>query len=238
MTRFVILGASRGLGAAFNAGLPAAGDVAWLVSRTRPELDLPDGARRLWVQADLALPGAADALAEALYGQPVDVLLYNAGIWETDAFGAEYDFARVPPDENERVIVVNLTAAIRCIQKLLPNLRQSAHGKLILIGSTSGLENARAPEVAYGASKFGLRGAAHALREHLRRDGVAVTVINPGSLATDVPFSAGAAPALKKHGRSAIPLTDLVALVKCLIHLSPASCVKEIDWPAMDDPAA
>lgn len=238
MKRYVIFGASRGLGAALSAGVPEAGDVAWLIARKQPELERGDGVRRLWIQADLAARHTPATVAEALYGQPIDVLIYNAGIWEKTAFSDDYDFEQVPPAETERVLAVNLTAAIHCLQRLLANVRQAGGGKIILIGSTSGLENARAPEVAYNASKFGLRGVAHGLREVARRDGVAVTVINPGSLATDVPYADGAAAALNRHGRSAIPLSDLVLLVKCLVALSPAACVKEIDLPAMDDLAA
>ncbi len=238
MRRFVIIGASRGLGAAFSRGLPEPGDQVWLVSRGRPELAVADGAQRQWIPADLTDRAAAGRIAAALAGAPVEVLVYNAGIWEEAAFGADYDFAQVPAEENERILTVNLSAALAVVQALLPNLRQAAAAKIILIGSTSGLENSRAPEVAYNASKFGLRGAAQGLREHLRRDGIAVTVVNPGSLATDVPWEAGAAPVLRRHGRAALPVGDVAALVKCLINLSPAACVKEIDLPAMDDMAA
>jgi len=41
------------------------------------------------------------------------------------------------------------------------------------------------------ASKFGLRGAAHALRENLRRDRISVTCINLGDIATAIPYEDG-----------------------------------------------
>ncbi len=219
MKHFLIFGASRGLGAAFDTGLPEPGDVVWTVSRQRPfSLSTPSSVQRHWIQADLAHPAASQQIAQTLAGQPLDVLIYNAGIWEDDAFGPAYDFSAVSDADTQRILTVNLTAAITCIQKLLPNLQQSPNGKLILIGSTSGLENIGGPEVAYTASKFGLRGVAHALRENLRPFRIAVTCLNPGSLEGD-----------------GIPHADMVALVKCLINLSNATCVKEVDMPAMVD---
>jgi short-subunit dehydrogenase len=225
MKRLLILGASRGLGAALAAGLPQAGDELWLVSRTQPAgLDQPDGVLRHWLKVDLAEENCAQNLSQALRNQALDVVIYNAGIWEKTAFSSAYQFERVPAGENQRILTVNLLSAIHCLQVVIPHLRQSANGKIILIGSTSGLENSRAPEVAYNASKFGLRGVAHALREQLRPDAIGVTCLNPGSLNT-----AGG------HDPSAIPMSDMVAIVQMLINLSPYTCIKEMDIPAMVD---
>ncbi len=235
MANILIIGASRGLGAAFSAGIPAAGDTVWLVSRSRPDLEKGDGVTRLWIEADLSSGNAGQKLVEALADSKLDVLIYNAGVWENHAFGSEYDFEKVSPEETHNIISVNLTAAIICIQSVLPNLKQSASGKIILIGSTSGLENTGSPEVAYTASKFGLRGLGHALRENLRSDGIAVTCINPGEVAAEIPFERGAEAAVSAYHGARIPVQDLVALVRCLISLSRVACVKEIDVPAITD---
>lgn len=236
MTHLLIVGASRGLGAAFHAGLPDRGDTVWLVSRTGPKgLNKADGIKRVWVQADLSTNDAGRKIAGALSGARLDVLIYNAGIWEDNAFGDDYRFEEVADAGTRNIITVNLTSAIECIQKLLPNLRQSENGKVILIGSVSGLENTRQHEVAYNASKFGLRGAAHALRENLRADRIGVTCINPGDIATGVPYEAGVEKAVESYGGAAIPVHDLVSIVKCVMGLSRATCVKEIDVPAMTD---
>lgn len=225
MTNIIIFGASRGLGAAFSAGVPQHGDNVWTVSRTRPA-DHADGVHRVWIQADLTAPThAAQTIAAALSDAPLDVLIYNAGIWESTAFNRDYDVEAVDETETTDIIAVNLTSAILCIQRLLPNLRQSQNGKVILIGSTSGLENTRSPEAAYTASKFGLRGYAHALRENLRQHRISVTCINPGDIGE----------ASTPHSRTRIPVQDLVAVVRCIMSLSNATCIKEIDIPAMTD---
>jgi short-subunit dehydrogenase len=208
----------------------------WLVSRGRPaSLDANDGVTRIWIQADLVADSAAGIVAEAMAGARLDVVIYNAGIWETHAFEPDYDFTTVSERETRDILAVNLTSAITCLQHLTPNLRQSPTGKIILIGSTSGLENIGAPEVAYTASKFGLRGVAHALRESVRRDRIAVTCLNLGNLAGEIPYAAGVEAALNAYNSARIPVQDVVAVVKCLMGLSRATCVKEVDMPAMLD---
>lgn len=239
MSNLLITGGSRGLGHGFALGLPAAGDQVWLVARSRPaSLDQQDGVVRHWIQADLAQPSAASQLAAALGDQPLDLLLYNAGIWEHNAFSSGYDFTQVDIAETQQVINVNLLSAITCVTALAPHLRRAGAGKVVLIGSTSGLENNRQPELAYNASKFGLRGLAQALRQTLRRDGIGVTCLNPGSICTSLPYEQGRDAVVKRYGKNLLPMHDLVALVRCVMQLSSATNVSEIDVPAMADEQA
>lgn len=216
---YLILGASRGLGDAYARHLLRAGDTAWLVSRGRPQLESSDGVTRHWEAIDLSSPDCGERVKQMLGDARLDVVVYNAGIWEHNAFGASYDFASTSDEENARIVTVNLAGAIATLKRLLPNLRQSDNAKVILIGSINGLENNRMPEVAYTASKFGLRGVAHALREHWRQHRIGVTVLNPGSI-----------------GPGDVSHADLVAVTRCVIDLSNGSCVKEIDIPSMSDP--
>jgi short-subunit dehydrogenase len=236
MTAIAIVGASRGLGDAYACGVPDAGDTAWLVSRSRPaSMDRDDGVTRHWIEADVTDADAAAVVASRLGGRPLDVLLYNAGVWESQGFTPGYAFEEVSEAETRNIVAVNLTGAITCVQRLLPNLRLGTRPKVILTGSVSGRDNSGDREVAYAASKFGVRGVAHALRENLRDDGIAVTVINPGWIAAEIPWDTGLARTLEISGGRQVPVQDLVALVRCVLALSPASCVKEIDVPAMAD---
>ncbi len=237
MTNYLIFGASRGLGAALATAVPQPDDQLWLVSRSRPAvLDLNNGIQRHWITADLTDPAAPKQIATVIGEETIDILLYNTGIWESTAFSSQYDFEAIDPLENHRVLTVNLTAVIDCIQALIPAVRRSDNGKIIMIGSTSGLDNASGPEVAYVASKFGVRGVAHALRGILRPDQIGVTCINPGDIATEYPLDSGAS--LEDAGKIGIPLSDLVSVVRCVVSLSKYSCVKEIDMPAMRDMGA
>jgi NAD(P)-dependent dehydrogenase (short-subunit alcohol dehydrogenase family) len=222
----LITGASRGLGDALARGLPRSGDTAFLVSRGKPRnLELDDGVRRVWIEADLGAENAAERVAASLEVDVLDVLIHNAGIWEHDAFSDDYEFGHVPDDETRTILRVNLESVITLTRALLPRVERSDNPKIVLIGSVNGLDNAGMPEVAYNASKWGLRGVAHGLREHLRAKRIGVTIVNPGSIATEEDDSR---PDL-------IPPSDLLEVVRCVVKLSRRSNVKEIHLPAMLD---
>ncbi|PYE49752.1 SDR family oxidoreductase [Paenibacillus barcinonensis] len=236
MKNFIVFGASKGLGDAFVRGLPQAGDKVWVVSRSQPEsLKLNDGVQRIWIQADLSELQAGKHIAEQLRGETLDVLIYNVGIWEKEGFEEHYTFDQDDPADIQQLIHVNVTSTIVCIQALLPQLRLSAAGKIIVIGSTAGLSNAGSTQVSFVASKFALRGITEALREHTRQDRIAVTCINPGELAAEIPYDAGPERALSEYGGTRIPLQDIVSIVQCIVSLSNAACVKEINVPALTD---
>ena len=221
----LITGASQGLGDAFARGLGRLGDSLWLVSRNLPpSLQLEDGVMRHWLEADLSGAGVHAQLAASL--PPVlDAVIHNAGIWESTAFSSRYNFEQISETETRAVLEVNLIAPILLTQALLPKLRGSSNPKIVLIGSINGLENASMPEVAYSASKFGLRGVAHALREHLRSEQIGVTVLNPGSIAWDENL----------EREDLILPADIVRLVRAVLETSRRTVVKEIDLPAMQD---
>ncbi|MBP0726993.1 SDR family NAD(P)-dependent oxidoreductase [Bacillus sp. RG28] len=239
MKNFIIFGGSKGLGQAFAKGLPEKGDNIWLVSRSRPEsLELNDGIHRYWIEADLSLADVCTQIANTLSGFTIDVLIYNVGIWESKGFSNDYDFEKDAVDEITKIINVNLTSAITCIQKLLPNLKNSDNGKIFLIGSTAGLENNDFTQISFVTSKFGVRGIGNSLREHVKKYNIGVTCINPGEIATQIPYEEGIDKVLSAYNGTQIPLQDIVSLVKCVMNLSKASCVKEINIPAMLDPNA
>jgi NAD(P)-dependent dehydrogenase (short-subunit alcohol dehydrogenase family) len=220
----LITGASRGLGDALSRWLGQPGDTLWLVSRNSPSsLLLEDGVKRHWIEADLSSAGVHAQIADRI--RDLDTVIHNAGIWESTAFSSQYQFEQIPEAETRAVLEVNLIAPILLTQALLPKLKNSSNPKIILIGSINGLENSSMPEVAYSASKFGLRGVAHALREHLRSAQIGVTVINPGSIAW----------AGNLEREDLIPPNDIVRLTRAVLETSRRTVIKEIDLPAMKD---
>ena len=230
MANIIVFGASRGLGEALAQSVPDPGEKVWCVSRSRPSaLDLRDGVSRTWISHDLAEPSNIGQVTRVVGEADLGLLIYNAGIWESAGF------ERASDAEICSIVNVNLTSLLLAVRHLLPNLRKATNARVVLIGSTCGLENEGTTSVAYAATKFAARGVAHALRELVRSDGIAVTVISPGSMATDVTLSEGADAALARHSGTRIPVTDIVETVRLVRRLSSAACIKELHVPALLD---
>jgi short-subunit dehydrogenase len=225
----LILGASRGLGAALVEGLPRKGDQVFGLSRSEPAwLRRRSAVKRHWIEADLCELGAVQNARRAIGKAPIDVLIHVAGIWDEATFEEMHD------DEIAEILDVDLRAFLAFARGFALNLRRADHARIVAIGSTNGLDNGDMTAVAYSAAKFGLRGAAQALRQHFRKDGIAVTCLSPGSVASDVGYGDSAA-ALKKHRGRRMPVEDIVAMTRCILDLSPAACVKEVTMPALKD---
>lgn len=220
----VVAGGSRGIGLAVAEHFAPKSRRLLAVSRQRA----PVGE---WVSADLSSLSGVELVVEAVGSDTLDALLYMGGTWETNAFTSQYSFENCSDEDITRVIAVNLIAPIRLVKALLPALRHSKNPKVMFMGSLSGRDNFSGREVANSASKFGLRGAVHALREELRSQQIGVTVINPGNVGTPEVLADLAAGGLL--GGNAIPLSDLLSIIDCVLSLSRATCVKEIDLPAM-----
>jgi 3-oxoacyl-[acyl-carrier protein] reductase len=220
----LVAGASRGIGLAVAEHLASQSDRLLTVSRTAA----PIGE---WIQADLSNLTGVETVLKAIGDDHLDALLYMGGTWETHAFTSQYSFEDCSDADIAQVIAVNLMAPIRLVKALLPALRRSDNPKIIFMGALSGRDNFPGREVANSASKFGLRGVVHSLREELRSQQISVTVINPGNVGTPEVMADLAADDLL--GGEAIPLIDLLSIVDCILSLSRATCVKEIDVPAM-----
>ena len=174
--RIIVIGASRGVGAAVAKHILPRTKQLITVSRTASIAD--------WIEADISTKAGVTKVSNAVGNSPLDALLYMGGTWESEAFTSKYSFEDCSDRDLENVIAVNLLAPIRLVKSLLPALKQADNPKIIFMGALSGLDNFPAREVANSASKFGLRGAVQALREELRSERIAVTIINPGNIGT------------------------------------------------------
>lgn len=220
----LVAGASRGIGLAVASHLAPKSQRLISLSRTFSSFGE-------WISADLSSMSGVEIATEAVGSDVLDALLYMGGTWETNAFTDRYSFENCSDEDITQVIAVNLIAPIRLVKALLPALRRSNNPKIVFMGALSGRDNFPAREVANSASKFGLRGVVHALREELRFQQIGVTVINSGNVGTpEVLKDLGERSLLSGH---AIPLNDLLSIIDCVLSLSRATCLKEIDVPAM-----
>jgi len=98
--------------------------------------------------------------------------------------GTFHSVAELSPEEWERMIGLNLSGVYYCCHTVLPILKQRKGGDIINIGSLAG-RNPFAGGAGYNASKFGLIGFSEAMMLDHRADGIRVSCIMPGSVATE-----------------------------------------------------
>ncbi len=114
----------------------------------------------------------------------VDVLVNNAGI------GIFKPVDEITPEEWDATIETNLSGAFYCCREAIPLMRQRGGGYIFNISSLAGI-NPFAGGAAYNASKFGLNGFSEAMMQDVRYDGIRVSYIMPGSVATDFAAAPG-----------------------------------------------
>lgn len=181
----VITGASRGIGRATALAFAQAGRPVALISRGAAELnDLVSEITQLGGQA-LALPLDLSQVAQvrpavaALVAQigGVDILVNNAGM------GYTAGLADTPLADWQRVLDLNLTAALQCIQAVLPTMRAAHCGTIINVVSIAGRQTF--PDWgAYCVSKFGLLALSQTLAAEERPHGIRVCGFCPGAVNT------------------------------------------------------
>jgi NAD(P)-dependent dehydrogenase (short-subunit alcohol dehydrogenase family) len=110
---------------------------------------------------------------------PVEVLVNNAGI------GGATPLELTPEAEHRQMFETNYFGAIRCIQAVLPEMRERQSGAIVNITSIAGLI-ATANQIAYSASKFALECAGEALAQEVRRFGIRVVNVEPGVIMTSI----------------------------------------------------
>ncbi|MBV8299889.1 MAG: SDR family NAD(P)-dependent oxidoreductase [Candidatus Eremiobacteraeota bacterium] len=178
----VVTGASSGIGAAAALLLAQEGFVAFAGVRNDADAARADAlhenvrALRLDVTDRATIDAAAAHVAQL--GYPLRGVVANAGI----AVAGPLEF--LPVGEVRRQFEVNVFGALEVAQAFLPQLRAS-YGRLVFVGSISG--RLAVPFIApYSASKFALRALADALRVELAAAGIAVSLIEPGSVKTPI----------------------------------------------------
>jgi hypothetical protein len=182
----LITGASSGIGAALARCFARDGHRLVLVARNEATLRaLADalgsahGTRCDVLVADLARPGAAEALAAELRRKrrPIDVLVNNAGVLEHGAFSA-IDAAR-----HQQLIDLNVSGLTSMLAAFVPAMRARRRGRVLNVASIAAFQPV--PGLAtYAATKAYVLSLSESLAEELRDSGVTVTALCPGITAT------------------------------------------------------
>jgi NAD(P)-dependent dehydrogenase (short-subunit alcohol dehydrogenase family) len=182
----IVTGSTKGIGRAVAEALLEAGAKVVVSARSQSEvaaagkdLERVHPNRVLARHCDVRLEGEVAALfaeADRAFGG-VDILVNNAGV------GFFKNLEEMSLEEWNSVISTNLTGVFLCSRAAIPLMRKRGGGYILNISSLAG-KNAFPQATAYNASKFGLNGLSEALMQEVRYDGIKVSYLMPGSVAT------------------------------------------------------
>jgi len=178
----LVVGANRGIGLALCRRLTARGRrVIAACRRSSRELDA-EAARGVRVETgvDVTSEDSVDDLARRLAGTPIDELWCSAGILRDD------DLDDVAMDDVRAQIEVNAIGPLRVVRALRGRLAGAA--KIALVTSRMGSigDNGSGGSYGYRMSKAALNAAGMSLARDLVGVGVAVAILHPGYVRTDM----------------------------------------------------
>ncbi len=179
----LVTGSSDGLGLAMGRGLAAAGCNLILHGLATPqdmrqtcgELMLAHDVRVSYVQADLSVPEEIERLFDV--AGSVDVLINNAVVRHFAPL------AEFPLERWDQALAVNLTAAFRAIQRVLPGMRERQWGRIFNLSSAYG-SRAIANRIDYVTTKTALLGLTRAVAVETQGQGITCNAVCPGSVLT------------------------------------------------------
>ncbi|UII26409.1 SDR family oxidoreductase [Fulvivirga maritima] len=226
-----ITGGSKGIGYGVAASLLKEGVKVAITSRSQQAAD--EAAAQLGSDDVLALEAdvrSFDSQQQAVqktiekWGK-IDVLVANAGL------GHFASIEELTADQWQQTIDTNLTGVFYSVKASLEALKESK-GYIITISSLAGT-NFFAGGSAYNASKFGLTGFSQAIMLDLRKYGIKVSTIMPGSVATH----------FNDHTPSEedswkIQIEDIGEMVSDLVKMNPRTLPSKIEVRPTTPPSA
>jgi len=180
MATIVITGANRGIGLELARQYADAGHDVIRAMRGVDKADPPFGTSMM---LDVTDDASVARFAAALDGKPIDLLINNAGIsGPARQDSRDMDFAGFA-----QVLDANVLGPLRVTQALLPNLRKADAAKVAVVSSRMGsLASPQSGHVAYRASKSAVNKVFQCLASDLADEGIAVTMLHPGWVRTDM----------------------------------------------------
>jgi 3-oxoacyl-[acyl-carrier protein] reductase len=186
MRTVIVTGGTAGIGLAVAEALLMRGHAAFICGRDSSRLQ--GALQRLGQFGKDRVGGAACdvrslsavesmvSAAEQRFGR-IDALINCAGI----AFIAPFE--QINSAQWRDIVDTNLTGVFNCCQAVLPLLRRAKRGDIVNLGSRSGRYAFRGG-VGYNTTKFGLQGFTEALFLDLSPEGIRVSLVAPGTVAT------------------------------------------------------
>ena len=193
MNTYLITGANRGIGFEMSRILVGRGDKVIAACRAASSQLLGLGLEVL-ENVDVSQPKSIKVMANNLEGRSIDVLINNAGILSRESL-SDLDLSRI-----QGQFEVNTLGPLLVSQALLPNL--STGSKLIIVTSRMGSveDNTSGGMYGYRISKAGVNMVGKSLAEDLRDQGIAVRLLHPGMVATEMTGGNGITPEEAANG--------------------------------------
>ncbi|MCE7033036.1 SDR family oxidoreductase [Lysobacter sp. GX 14042] len=182
MKTVLITGANRGIGLALARQYIERGDRVIGVCRHSSD-ELEATGARVEAGVDVTDGAAVARLASRLEGESIDVLLLNAGVLVRDALGS------LDEDAFEAMRLqfeVNTIGPLRVVQALLDRLHDGSSVAIITSRMGSMADNGSGGSYGYRASKAAVNAVGKSLAVDLAPRGIAVLLLHPGYVATDM----------------------------------------------------
>jgi len=218
--KILVIGSSRGIGAEIVKYFSDLGHTVLGVSRTK-------STNCEWIQGDISDNLGIKTLLTTISKIRIDTFIFSSGVWEEYGFMDEFDFRKTSDVETRHIMSVNLIAPIELTKGIAKILALSSNPRAIYLGALSGIDQLSSSQVAYSASKFGLRGAIQGLRVALKEENIGFTVINPGNVGTEEVLLD------IKEGRfkeqTPIPMSDILSSVEYILSVSSSVEIADIN---------
>jgi len=146
-----------------------------MLAETAARENLPITVSAMNVDSDQSVSEAIAAIVKS-HG-PIDVLVNNAGV---EGRGSVEE---LPLAEFRAIMETNYFGALRCIQALVPQMRQRGSGCIINVSSVAG-RISNPPLTSYCASKWALEALSEGLAGEMRTFNVRVAIVEPGIIDT------------------------------------------------------
>ncbi|MEM9208316.1 MAG: SDR family oxidoreductase [Pseudomonadota bacterium] len=179
MATWLITGCNRGIGLELSRQLSARGDGVIGVCREASEALKGQGVRVI-DGVDVSSDNGVTRLVEQLGDTPVDVLVNNAGILRRDGLDS-LDF-----DAITEQFRVNTLGPLRVTQALVGNLGRGSKVGIITSRMGSVADNGSGGYYGYRVSKAGVNMVGMSLARDLAERGIAVGLLHPGMVATEM----------------------------------------------------
>ena len=226
-TTAFITGATHGIGRATAFALGRAGYAVGLCARTAANVDAlvdelrAEGISAAGAAADVSQPEPVARAVDRVTGElgEIGLLINNAGVL------IARPFEELTLDDWDATMNTNLRSLFVVTRAVLPGMRRRREGTVVNVASLAG-RNGFAGGTAYSASKHAVLGFGRSLMLEVRKEGIRVITVCPGSVATTMLQDQ---PMLKSDPARILRPEDVAEAILAAVRLPARAMVSEID---------